>query len=104
MAEQVDDMFEHFREAGMKAPPPPPDAYLPEGRPTGAPPAAPEPPVHNIAMPPHVHRAPPPPPYRNQKDPYAHMGDIDNLTQMKQYILYNLRITNNLLRNKQRTA
>ena len=99
MAEQVDDMFEHFREAGIEAPPPPPppDAYLPDGRPTGAPPAAP--PVHNIAMPPHIHQAPPPPPYRNSKDPYAHMGDIDNLAQMRQFVLFSLRVTNNLCRN-----
>ena len=96
MAEQVDDMFEHFREAGMQAPPPLSDAYLPEGRHEGAPPAVPEPPVHDIAVPPHIHRAPPPPPYRNQKDPYAHMGDIDNLAQMRQFVLFSLRIADNL--------
>ena len=86
---QHDDMFEHFREQGYPAPPPPPfpppapgDIPFPDGRPAPIPPV-PNPPVHHL-MPPHRHPAPPPLPYRNPNDPYAHMGDIDNIA--RQYI------------------
>ena len=92
---QHDDMFEHFREQGYPAPPPPPfpppapgDIPFPDGRPAPIPPV-PNPPVHHL-MPTHRHPAPPPLPYRNPKDPYAHMGDIDNIAQMRTYILQQL--------------
>ena len=81
---QHDDIGEHFRELGYIPSNPPPfpppapgDIPFPNGRPAPIPPV-PNPPVHHL-MPPHRHPAPPPLPYRNPKDPYAHMGDIDNI-------------------------
>ena len=87
---ELSDYLKHVGDAFAPPPPPAPgDIPFPNGRPPFVPPM-PNPPVHTVAMPPHPGPKPPPLPYKNPKDPYAHMGDIDNIAQMRTYILQQL--------------
>lgn len=91
MADQNEELFEQMRHLEdfktQKFP-----HIHPDGQPSDAPHGPPPmPPVHTVAMSPHHHHhEPPPPPYKSPKDPYAHAGDIDNIAQMRTYVLQQL--------------